>query len=411
MTTVQLVCPRSNLRVNLKLIAAVGVRMRRLVLAMALGLFVVTAAAPSMASGAPPAAAWTVSVGPAGAVAMPVVYDGRAFTVDTPLVTAVDLTSGDVAWQVDHTIDYPPLLGLPSLVNGQIAVPWAIALQAGAFDHDPETGAVTSGPGGFVLGHIVTRGTHRASLNETFEVGSAFITLDYGRNDRAGYIATVDGAPPEPYSDPVIVGDHVWVGYGGSLMRFDRRGRCVPVPDAPPLCGPNGTADIIGNIVGLAAGPNGTIVATTDDGVLQVFDGATGVALWRSIGSPGPGITAPTVRSDLITLGYSHGATKRTGVLFAYPATGCGASECSPSWAVDVNSPIVSAPSIGGGFVVVGSRNRNIVAVSISACAAGSCSPIPLGRVASTITGGPVVGDHMVVVGTASGDLAGFREP
>jgi outer membrane protein assembly factor BamB len=366
-------------------------------------------AVPGVASAAPPAPAWTASVGAAGAVAMPVVYHGRAFTNDGPLVTAVGLAHGNVAWQVDHTTSgYAPFLGLPSLVNGQIVVPWDLAEFAGTFDHDPTTGAFTSPSGAFVLGHIVTRATHQASLDESFAQGNTFISLDYG-GSKAGYIDFLSqGQQREPYSDPAIVGDHVWVGYGGSLMRFDRRGPCPTVPGDPNLCLPNGTADIIGNIVGLAAGPHGTIVATTDDGYLQVFDGTTGSELWRATGSPN--VTAPTVGSGLITIGDSEHST-RTGYLFAYPARGCGASECSPSWSGSLDSEIVSAPSIGDGVVVVGTHNRKVVAFSIATCSAGPCSQILLGRVANPITGGPVVGGNTVVVGTAAGDLVGFRAP
>lgn len=178
------------------------------------------------------ARAWTVRVGPAGSVAMPVIYRGKAFTTDASLITAVGLAGGNVRWQVDHTDpQFGPLhLGEPSLVGGQILAPWSFVKYGGVMAHDPKTGEFTMSSGSIIsIGHVVTHRGHRASLFGAVATGLQLLALDDG--GLPGLIDLTSGGFAS-YSDPVFAGSHVWVGYGGSLLRFlavgGSDGRCTP---------------------------------------------------------------------------------------------------------------------------------------------------------------------------------------
>ena len=214
-----------------------------------------------------------------------------------------------MSWRVDHVDEgFGPLgLGLPSLVRGEIWVPWYFAAcYGGVFAHDPKTGAFTMSSGGITVGHIVTHRGRTASLFGATIPGTVLLALEYG-GVHAGLIDVSSGGL-QPFSDPVFAGSrHVWVGYGASLLRFDPSpaGACVAPPVDIPYCMPNATVPLAGNVVGLAAGPDDTVVATTDSGVVEVHDGVTGTERWRA--TLGSKLAAPVVSDGVIVVAGADG--------------------------------------------------------------------------------------------------------
>jgi outer membrane protein assembly factor BamB len=322
------------------------------------------------------------------------------------LITAVDVANGHVRWQVDHTDPgFGPLyLGLPSLVNGEIWTPWNFARYGGIVAHDPKTGAFTMLSGNITLGHIVTHHGRFASLFGAAIPGTVLLALQYG-GVHAGLIDVTSGGLAS-FSDPVFAGNrHVWVGYGSSVLRFDPSGDCVAAPVPISYCMPNRAAPLGGDVVGLAAGIDHTLVATTDNGVTEVLDDVTGAELWRA--TPGSQLATPAVSAGVIAVGGSDGQ------VHAYDASGCGASVCAASWSGDAGASIATAPAFGAGLVFVGTSDGHVVAFTATGCGSPTCDPTATGRVLtpSAITGGPVFGAGTIAVGTADGHLVGFRAP
>jgi outer membrane protein assembly factor BamB len=363
------------------------------------------AASPSTITALP--RAWRVRVGPSAAVAMPVLYRGRAFTNDSSRISAVSVVTGTVSWHTHHTYEiYGGVdLGAPSLVNGTIDTPWSFTRYGGVVESDPRTGAFTqSNTGSLTIGHVVMYRGEEATLHASFVPTSWIVTLDYG-GAKPGGVAFTNGSLG-PYADPVFAGStHVWVGFTDSLQRFDPKGRCVPAPDAAPFCAANAAVPLPGNIVGLAAGPGHTVVVTTDDGSLQVLDGLHGQTVWSATLGATP--TAPAVLGDTIVVGSS------SGTVVAYAAAGCGGATCQPVWTSDLGVPITTAPAFGNGNVFVATADGWIAQLAAAGCGAASCRPLAIGRTGATsaITSGPVVGEGDVVVGTGDGHLVAFREP
>jgi outer membrane protein assembly factor BamB len=349
---------------------------------------------------------WSVRVGPHGRVAMPVIYRGKAYTTDGSFVTAVGLVAGVVRWQVNHTdaVFGPLYLGLPSLVNGEIWAPWAFAKYGGIVAHDPRTGEFSMSNTDLVFGHIVSGHGRRALLYGGVVPDLAFLALQYG-GENPGLIDVSSGSLALR-SDPVIVDRrHVWVGYGTSMLRFDPGvGNCAKPPVDVPFCVPNQRVPLAGNIAGIAAGVDRTVVATTDTGVVQVFDGDTGAELWRA--TPGGQLATPAASDEVIAVGGSDGQ------VHAYDANGCGAAVCDAIWSGNAGAAIENAPAIAD-LVYVGTAVGTVVGFAPAGCGAATCQPTAIGRPKkpSAVTGGPVIGGGTIVVGTADGHLVGFRAP
>ena len=351
------------------------------------------------------ARAWTVKVGDANSVA-PVIYRGRAFTTDYSRVTAVDIAGGSVQWQVNHDDSgFGPVdLGPPSLVRGEIWTPWYFGGRyGGVYAHDPKTGTNHSTDSPLTVGHVVTHKDLTAYVWGAAIPGTILLALEYG-GLKSGLI-DVSGSL-QSYTDPVFATSrHVWVGYGASLMRFDPSGKCVKPPQDINFCMPNRKVPLDGSVVGIAAGPDNPVVATTASGVVEVHDGDTGAELWRA--TPGSQPATPTVSSDLIVVGAPD------GFVHAYDANGCGAALCAPLWSGDAGAGIATSPAIGNGLVFVGTTAGTVVAFVAAGCGDVNCDPTATGvvKTQSPITGGPVFGQGSVVVGTADGHLTAFRSP
>ena len=82
---------------------------------------------------------------------------------------------------------------------------------------------------------------------------------------------------------------------------------------------------------GLAPGIDHTLVATTDDGVIEVLDDVTGAELWRA--TPGAQLAIPAVSAGVIAVGGSDGQ------VHAYDASDVSRDAPRPIWYGNIVAP------------------------------------------------------------------------
>ncbi len=81
---------------------------------------------------------------------------------------------------------------------------------------------------------------------------------------------------------------------------------------------------------------------------MQVLDESTGTLRWSATA----GGTSPSIAGGLIFTGINqpHGMTQ--DVIYAFPANGCGASQCSPIW----TGGSKTSPAFGDPTAITGGR-------------------------------------------------------
>jgi hypothetical protein len=148
-------------------------------------------------------------------------------------------------------------------------------------------------------------------------------------------------------------------------------------------------------------------------GKVSVFhaDGCGGPAggscepIWQGV--TGANITTtPAVGGGFVLVASRDATTQANPFLFAFPAAGCGAATCAPAWrGVLQNAVVDSSPAIANGIAYLGDFGGRFYAFDMAACAAAhnmSCKPIWTGQVGpeEELTTAPVVGPHHVVIGS-----------
>jgi outer membrane protein assembly factor BamB len=134
-------------------------------------------------------------------------------------------------------------------------------------------------------------------------------------------------------------------------------------------------------------GLNGPVVDDADgivfvpggDGNLYAYSAATGALLWEgSIPASGP-VASPAVANGVVYIGQANATAPATAKLYAFAATGCGASSCKPVWTGDTaGTHIGVSPTIANGVVYVGTDNGpgELDAFAATGCPSGSCNPL-----------------------------------
>ncbi|MDQ1519214.1 MAG: hypothetical protein QOI55_287, partial [Actinomycetota bacterium] len=283
---------------------------------------------------------WTVNVGPDAT--SPVVLGGSVFTTSTGKATALDATSGTVRWQTiaDNIFGSPPPIGAPTFDGHRLLATFGDGDAGGIYSYDVNTGEATESAGvhhtdyGSIASDL--RGTNAFHTIDFAPPSGPFLhSLSYGT--RRGLIeVTYDGF--NPATDPAIVGEHVVIGLGGSVLSFALHD-CVPEPE--PLqnfCAPEWTAPI-GGTVTTPVGLNGARIAVGDaDGNVTMINATDGAVEWK--GHTGTtDATAPAYAHDTLYLGAGNGR------LYAFDADGCGAAVCSPLWSGGAGSRVSHQPA------------------------------------------------------------------
>lgn len=198
------------------------------------------------------------------------------------------------------------------------------------------------------------------------------------------------GPPPQPeavraYSltAPAVCG-----GDGGALVI-----RCPTWStnlDARPA-----TSPVVGQ------GESVLYVATTV-GTMYAIDAADGHVLWTgdlgAAPSAEPALSGGTLFVPLVD-----------GDLAAMPAGGCGAATCRVSWRADVGGAALQ-PAVGGGVVIVGTRDGTVQLAALAAAGCGSprCPLLWRQPVGAAVSGAPAITGGRVYASFADGYVVAF---
>ncbi len=162
-----------------------------------------------------------------------------------------------------------------------------------------------------------------------------------------------------------------------------------------------------GNFVSSPVIANGIVYIGSYSGVLYAFK-ATGCGqsacspLWTAATG---GIIFPTVAvaNGVVYVGsFDH-------KLYAFQALGCGASSCSPLWTATVQSTIISSPTVANGMVYVGSDDHHLYAFKAAGCDNSSCSPAWSAVTGDYVEGSPAIADNLVFVGSLDHKFYAFN--
>ena len=96
------------------------------------------------------------------------------------------------------------------------------------------------------------------------------------------------------------------------------------------------------------------------------------------------------------------------GKLSAFPAKGCGATTCTPTWtAPSAGGP----PSVAGSVLFVGSADGHLRAFDARGCGAATCTPKWDTDVGAALWNAPAVSDGRVFVTDSAGVLHAYGLP
>jgi outer membrane protein assembly factor BamB len=97
--------------------------------------------------------------------------------------------------------------------------------------------------------------------------------------------------------------------------------------------------------------------------------------------------------------------------LYAFSASGCGQSACSPLWTGLTGDFIDSSPSVANGVVYVGSNNL-LYAFKANGCGSSTCSPLWIGQAngqQGAILSAPAIANGLVYVSENNGMVMVFN--
>jgi outer membrane protein assembly factor BamB len=173
----------------------------------------------------------------------------------------------------------------------------------------------------------------------------------------------------------------------------------------------------LGDIV-LASSPavvNDTVYIGSSDGVLWAYP-ATGCGqalcttpLWKST-SLAQIIDSPTVSNGIVYVGSQTSFNNNDGKLNAFAANGCGQSVCPPLWQglAGPQSILDSSPAVANGTVFVGSFDGKMYAFDADGCGQATCDPLWTGATGASIESTPTVSHGIAFIGSDDGKLYAF---
>jgi outer membrane protein assembly factor BamB len=343
------------------------------------------------------AEAWTVALGPGAGE--PMIRGDRAYVTTGGFdpatgesfiaARAYAAATGSEAWQrgfasfccASPSIDYPA----PAFVDNQL---WAgyFLLYSGPRPVGGFGGPVRLDP---VDGRQIGR-EENIAMTPPVESGGRVVQQTMGtdlipelvvRDSRtlaAQWQATIPPpSTPEPFAGPpAVVDGRIVVAHGAAVTGYPLAG-C-----GGAVCPPAWTRDDLGEPTAVAAQPGRgeALVATGDE--LVALSPTTGLTLWRA--PLGAGASGLAIAGDTVFVGAA--ATLR-----AFPAGGCGAAICEPTWTAALGTSASSAPTVAGGVVYVGGAGI-VEAFAVDGCGTATAT-------CPSLAGVPVDGTvHHVVV-------------
>lgn len=173
----------------------------------------------------------------------------------------------------------------------------------------------------------------------------------------------------------------------------------------------------LGNLV-LSSSPavvNDTVYIGSSDGVLWAYP-ASGCGqslcttpLWQST-NLAQIIDSPTVSNGILYIGSQTSFTSNDGKLNAFTADGCGQAVCAPLWQglAGAQSILDSSPAVSNGVVFVGAFDGKLYAFDADGCGQPTCQPLWTGTTGGSIESSPTVSHGIVFIGSDDGKLYTF---
>jgi outer membrane protein assembly factor BamB len=173
----------------------------------------------------------------------------------------------------------------------------------------------------------------------------------------------------------------------------------------------------LGDIV-LASSPavvGDTVYIGSSDGVLWAYP-ASGCGqflctnpLWKST-SLAQIVDSPTVAGGIVYVGSQTSPNNNDGKLNAFDADGCGQATCSPLWQglAGPQSILDSSPAVANGTVFVGSFDGKLYAFDAEGCGQATCQPLWTGATGASIESTPTISHGTVFIGSDDGKLYAF---
>ncbi len=234
---------------------------------------------------------------------------------------------------------------------------------------------------------------------------------------------TTDPTDGPASSPPTVGAGSLFLGSGSALAVFDASGKvCAPNPSDnpteielylnatgfPEVCAPLWYDGTGGNITGAATVAGGEVYVGASDGVLYAFPAAgcgssSCSADWTTI-PEGAITTSVAVTATTVFVGSSN------GVLSAYPVGGCGPTPCAPEWTATIGGSL-SAPAVAGSLVYVTSTNQQLDAFPVAGCGSPTCGPTWQAHLHAPSTTAPAAGAGVVFVTDTDHRLYAFRQP
>jgi outer membrane protein assembly factor BamB len=182
-------------------------------------------------------------------------------------------------------------------------------------------------------------------------------------------------------------------------------------------CTPLWTGNLGGPLLGGPAVAGGVVYANAD-GLLQAFSASgcgrsTCSPMWTSaaIGTA-DGFSSPSVASGMVYIGEEATAFPYDDFIYAFSATGCGQSTCTPVWSHDFanqHGVADSTPAVAGGIVYVGAADSKLYAFSASGCGSSSCGPLWTAGAGGAIKSSAAIAGGVAYVGSDDGKLYAFN--
>ncbi len=161
---------------------------------------------------------------------------------------------------------------------------------------------------------------------------------------------------------------------------------------------------------------DGVVYIGSSDGVLWAYP-ANGCGqslcttpLWQSTGLAQI-IDAPTVANGIVYVGSQTDFNSNDGKLNAFNAAGCGNPVCPPLWQGDAGpeSILDSSPTVWNGLVFVGTFGGTVYAFNAEGCGHALCQPVWFGQTGDHIESTPTVYKGVLFIGSNDGKLYAFK--
>jgi outer membrane protein assembly factor BamB len=161
---------------------------------------------------------------------------------------------------------------------------------------------------------------------------------------------------------------------------------------------------------------NGVVYIGSSEGVLWAYP-ASGCGqflcttpLWRST-YLAQILASPTVSNGIVYVGSQTSFNSNDGKLNAFSASGCGQAVCAPIWQglAGAESILESSAAVSGGTVFVGARDGKLYAFNANGCGAATCQPLWTGATGGFIESSPTVRGGIVYIGSDNGNLYAFN--